>query len=455
MLVEIKNNIILKNPPTILIDEIFTRLIIKNPEYISRVKMGLYLGRTNENLYLFIQKENDFILPFGSIEWVYKFCKEHNIEITLKTCFNTPRKINLSEEVSLYPYQEKALEIMLKYKNGCLEAPCGSGKTRIGLALIKTLGLKALWLTHTKDLLNQSFKSASILFPSEVNTFGTITEGKVNIGSTITFATVQTLSKIETKFYRNEFDIVIVDEAHHLVGSYSALKMFFKVVSNINARYKFGLSATYERSDNLINTLFETLGSIKHKISKEEISSYRVKKTIIKKVDINLDYDIKDYISVDGTLDFNLLNNFLATKEERNDLIVDNIIKNSSHYQLVLSSRVAAIDELERKLKEKNINVIKVNGLVKKRDFTLKNDTKIILATFQLAREGLDIPKLDVLHLISPIKDEVALTQSVGRVQRKYKDKKEAMIYDYVDINIPYCLSAYKKRNRIYKKIII
>ena len=91
---------------------------------------------------------------------------------------------------------------------GILQSPCGSGKTQMGIALAAQISRKTLWVTHTQDLLNQSYERAAMYFPKE--TLGTITGGKVNIGTHITFATVQTLSKLDLQKYKYTWDVIIV-----------------------------------------------------------------------------------------------------------------------------------------------------------------------------------------------------------------------------------------------------
>ena len=76
----------------------------------------------------------------------------------------------------------------------------------------------------------------------------------------------------------------------------------------------------------------------------------------------------------------------------------------------------------------------------------------VILATYPLAKEGLDIPTLDRLHLVTPQKDRATVQQSAGRIERNIEGKNTPIVYDYVDENIGYCLNAYKKRKSILKK---
>ena len=55
----------------------------------------------------------------------------------------------------------------------------------------------------------------------------------------------------------------------------------------------------------------------------------------------------------------------------------------------------------------------------------------IILGTFSMASEGMDIPKLNTIILASPKSD---IVQSVGRILRQKKDKRKFQPF-IVDIN--------------------
>lgn len=68
-----------------------------------------------------------------------------------------------------------------------------------------------------------------------------------------------------------------------------------------------------------------------------------------------------------------------------------------------------------------------------------------------LAKEGLDIPRLDRLILASPHRDKATIIQSVGRIERTFDKKKKAVVFDLVD-NTQFHKNMFKNRKTIYRK---
>ena len=82
----------------------------------------------------------------------------------------------------------------------------------------------------------------------------------------------------------------------------------------------------------------------------------------------------------------------------------------------------------------------------------MRDGKKIYLfATFSLAKEGLDIPRLDRLYMTTPKKDFAVVTQSVGRIARTFDGKEDAVCLDYVD-EIQFCENQWKRRRTHYRK---
>lgn len=439
MRITISNNIKIEYPSSDIMKYCADNLTLPNPKYMQMERLGLNVKYVPKTFNIYHKNYNTYILPFGTLANIYPFIKGSDIE----THFSENKAHLMSGNIKLYDYQQRALNSLLKGKNGVLKAPCGSGKTNIGLQLIKELGLKALWLTHTKDLLNQSKARCESYFNGD---FGTITDGKINIGRDITFATVQTLSKIDPQYYKDEFNAVVVDECHKVVNSPKQMMMFYTVVDNLNCRYKYGLSATTKRDDGLEKCMFACLGRQLHEITEKEIGD-KIIKAIHMRENVDIEYSIFDYVKEDGTIDYNAIIDLLSNNKERNEQIVEKVLEHPNKRQLILVHRVAHADILNDMLKEKGIDSVSITGKVKDRDFT----HKVIVATYNLAKEGLDIPELEVLHLATPQKNYIVTKQCAGRVERNIKGKQQPIIYDYVDVNIPYCLGCFNRRKKILK----
>ena len=441
----IGKDITIENPNSAINRYCEEELTLANPDYIIASKLGHYVGRMEKSIRLYVKNGNKLILPFGCLEdiWQPRLIKGAEYE----TRFHKFRGNQMKGEIKLYDYQERALKRLYEGKNGILEAPCGSGKTQIGLALIKKIGGKALWLTHTTKLLKQSKERAEAYFEGD---FGTITEGEVHIGRDITFATVQTMRTLDTSVYENEFDIIIVDECHHCVGTPTKVMQFYKILTNCNARRKYGLSATLSRGDNLMRSVYSIIGKKLHTITEQEVGSKIIKAKHIK-VDIGLDYNMRDYCDSDGTINYTKLITLLSDNKERNDLICEKVMNLYSlgKKQLVLCHRINQIKTLTDKI-SKFCKVNSITGKVSQKDRDYDGD--VIVATYALAKEGLDIPTLDVVHFATPQKDKAIVKQSAGRVERNVEGKEQPLVMDYVDVNIDYCNMCYRKRLNILKK---
>lgn len=450
MNVKVSNKIFVKNFSMELIDYCQKHLVLDNPEYHIAEKMGRWTGNIQKYLYLYETNGSDLYLPFGVLDdvWV-KYINGKSEEITLD--FASPQELKMVGDIKLYPYQELAVDALKSAKNGVLQAPCGSGKTQMGIALVKALGQKALWITHTKDLLNQSLLRAKQYFNGD---FGVITDGKVSIGGDITFATVQTLSKLDLTQYNKEWNVVIVDECHRAAGTPTQVKQFYKVVSHLKARHKYGLSATLDRADGLIKSVFALLGNIKHTITDKEVGTKIIKAhhTLISS---GLPDDLAKYCGTDGTMIYAKLIDYIAGDKNRNELIVRTIAHKVGRHHLVLSHRVEHLYVLKHLLDDMNIRAEVIDGSTPKGqrehilDLARNGELQVLLATYTLAKEGLDIPILDTLHLATPNKNKSIVIQSVGRIERNIDGKTLPEVFDYVDMNIGYCMGMYKKRKSI------
>lgn len=265
MLIEVSNVLTIHEPTKEMINWCKKNLVLSNPEYASKARMHLWLGNTPKTLSLYERHGDELILPFGVLREL------PNKETTVfKSNFKPYERVNYKCDIPLYDYQKEAVEAMILARYGILQSAAGSGKTQMGIALAARLGRKTLWLCHTLDLVKQSMDRAKMYMDPSL--LGTISEGKVNIGKGITFATVQTMCKLDLSKLKDEWDVIITDEVHRVSGTPTSVTQYQKVLNSLAARHKYGLSATVHRSDGMIEATYALVGNISYIVPDEAVA---------------------------------------------------------------------------------------------------------------------------------------------------------------------------------------
>jgi superfamily II DNA or RNA helicase len=456
MHIKFSNEITIQEPVKDILEWCKRELVLPNPDYTKKERMGLWTGNTPRKLQLYKTNGNSVILPIGAFAHIRNIIRPLPYEKSLDLADNGIIDYNAS--VNLYDYQEEAVNVMAERGFGILQSPAGSGKTQMGIALAVKLKKKVLWLTHTQDLLKQSYDRASMYIDKSL--LGTITAGKVNIGAGMTFATVQTLAKQDLTQYKYEWDVIIVDECHRVAGTPTSMTQFSKVINNLACRHKYGLSATVHRADGMIKCTYMLLGDVKHIVPDEKVKD-KVMIVKIRRVDTGESIPM-DALDTDGTINYTRLISSLAMNHKRNDVIARQIEDEPEQYHLILSDRLAQLkaiyDMLPAELKEK---ACIIDGTMTSKRGKAEREQAIedmragkkhfLFAPYKLAKEGLDIPRLNRLHLATPQKDYVIIVQSVGRIARTFQGKQEPICFDYVD-DFKMAENMYKARCRHYRK---
>ena len=457
MNIKIANRIYIDDPSIEVTRWAKEHLKFANPEYEKRKQRGFWVGNTPKELCLYEWDGGTLILPFGVCRDLMPMLKGNLVMCDF-------RQDNVivygGETVPLYDYQKQAVTGMISAKYGILKSKPGSGKTQMGIALIKAHRRRALWMCHTADLLKQSRDRAMQYM--DPGLIGTITEGKVNVGVGVTFATVQTMANLELTQYRDYWDVVIVDECHRVAASASTFTRYEKVLNHLSARHKYGLTATPERSDGLIKATFALLGNVVYEVPDSAVAD-RTMGVRIRRVDTDLEIS-EECLNDDGTINYVKMIGYMTADEQRNRLIVNRIVENRDHSCLVLSDRLEQLFSIMMMLPDDmKQDAAFVNGKMQnKRDKALREQyledmrtgkKKYLFASYSLAKEGLDVPRLDRLFLASPCKYSAIITQAVGRVQRTFEGKETPVVYDFVDQWVGFCVGAWKKRCTSYRKI--
>lgn len=460
MFVKVSGDIIISEPTQEVVEWIEKNLTLTNPVYVNLQRQGredtIRRKHVPDKIKSYSIRNGSYIVPFGCLYGLAPLLggcqREADFAPTHETEFH-----HLQCSVSLFGYQEKAVGEMLRAKGGLLKAGCGSGKTYMGMEILRRLGLRFLWLCGKGDLLNQTLSNFNKLYPSL--DIGTITEGEVKMGRDGTISTVQTLINVDYRLYENEFNVVVVDECHSVVSNPQTRAMYAKVLGRCKARYKYGLTATPTRQDGLTRLIYANIGMSPRGTFRPtyEISDSDTQSLESDYETLELDTPSSfDYLEADGRINYNLLLSYLSEDKTRTRAICQRAkkaVEKESRKVAILTGRVSHAEELDGMLKSMGIKSVLVTGESKKRDrkeaLGNPNSWDAIVSTVALFKEGLDIKSLDTILIALPFKDPAGIQQSEGRAERPMEGKNKPLFIFAYDKNIEYCQGVERKMKRV------
>lgn len=449
----------LSDVPTPLLHQLIRELTVPNPRYENALRLGRPAWNIPRTIMLYEIKGNALTLPRGMAEEVWRQRPAGTVSKD-RTLRGEPCAFEKAG-FTLRDYQKQAVDAALacKWCQGVLVAPCGAGKTEIGMALIARLGRPALWITHTLDLAQQAKERAQLRLGLDDREVAVISGKSKRLGTKLTIATVQSLYRMELDELSHTVGVVIVDECHHVVNNPESASMFAAVLRCLPARWRFGLTASDQRSDGLSETIFQVLGPRVAVIDPGQLEQI----TITPRVETVPTAFVYTPRANESPIDYVRLMHHMAADEARMhtvETVLDRAVTEGTSW-LVLAASLAVLERLHRYALDLGLAAEFVCGSTKKADrqqalARMKNgQARILFATYQLAKEGLDIPRLDRLVLATPTRNKVILQQSIGRIQRPAPGKTQALVLDILDEKTPQLLAQYKQRRSLYKKMNI
>lgn len=451
MKIEIGADIKIIEAPGRLLGQIMTELTCANPEYEAAERRGYSTWGIPRKLRLYQAIPGGLRVPRGYMRRLIEI-GPYVPDVDARA---NPPMVGFGSRIALRDYQQEAVMYALRADDGVIVAPPGAGKTIIGLALVDRLQRPALWLTHTKDLADQT-ESRAREHLADVGEIGRLGDGQWTVGDKLTIGMIQTLASRDLGEVAGLFGTVIVDECHHV-----PCRTAYEVVNALPARYRYGLTATPERADGLEFYLFAGIGPIVHRIGHDALAA--AGQIIVPEV--RLTYTDFTYDSApDGDrLNWHRLMGELIQDEARNRLITDTIVAHAAgHFSLVLSDRQEHCMGLRWLLRAhpagQNLRAAVIHGQLprgRRREIMAQaaaGELDVLFAT-QLAREGLDLPRLDRLHVATPKRAAGAVEQEAGRVARPAPGKTGAIIFDYVDDLVGTLRSQASARRQVYRKL--
>lgn len=339
----------------------------------------------------------------------------------------------LAFQGSLNELQETAAGLTLKKLSALphaavLTLPCGYGKTVVALSVAAALGRKTLVVVH-KDFLMQQWLQRIAQFLPAAKT-GVIQGPKASWEEAdVCVAMLQTLcARDMPEGCLDSFGTVLLDEAHHLGAPYFS-RLFFRLPS----RYLLGLTATPRRKDGCSEILHLFMGDFSFQLKARPPDGVVVL--------------VRRWPSASGVRTGELSNGEiqrlkgrLVKDERRNDFIVRSCLSAAAtgRQVLCLSERLQHLRDLRAKFEAstggREVSCAFYVGGAGKANLQERSSAetaaRVIFATYAMAAEALDIPRLDTLVLATPISDA---TQSVGRVLRPCESKQAPVVLDIVD----------------------
>ena len=313
---------------------------------------------------------------------------------------------------TLRPSQQKVHDEI--QGNAIVNAWVSWGKTITGLAIAKKLGQKTLVVTHTTTLRNQWEKDVEKCFGIKA---GRIGSGSFDTKSPIVIGNIQSLYR-KMDDIKQVFGTVILDEMHHVSSP-----TFTRIVDEMPALNKIGLSGTLERKDGRHVVFRDYFGNDVHIPPKE---NYMTPKIHVIKSDIRF---------LDGAYTpWAERINHLAYNEEYVHSVSMIAAKYAAegHKVLVVSDRVAFLKACANLCGDKAVSITGDMELTEREEVMdeIKEKKNILFGTQSIFSEGISLNDLSCLVLGTPINNEPLLTQLIGRVIREKEGKRQPVIVD-------------------------
>lgn len=360
--------------------------------------------------------------------------------------------INISFRGNLREFQKNIVNAYVEHVSsilpngsagGLIELPCGQGKTVIGLNILSVLKKKTLIIVNKEDLMRQWIERIDQFLPDA--RVGKIQGQNVDIeNKDIVIGMLQSLSMKEyPESIFHTFGLTIIDEVHH-ISSQTFSNALFKIIT----RNMLGLSATMNRKDGTSYVFKMFLGDVIYKGQREDKFNVCVRAIEFSVNDEEFNEIITDYR---GKVQYSSMISKLCEYNRRTEFILrvlkDMIEENPKQQIMVLAHNKNMLKYMHDAIQHRSIGSVGyyVGGM---KENALKESSlkQIIIATYSMASEGLDIKTLTTLIMATPKTD---IEQSVGRILRE--KHSEPIVVDIIDAHEPF-KNQWKKRKTFYRK---
>jgi superfamily II DNA or RNA helicase len=315
--------------------------------------------------------------------------------------------------------------------------------TVLSLSIISRLKKKTFIIVHKEFLMNQWIERINQFLPKA--RVGKIQGQIIDIDDKdIVIGMLQSLSMKEYPAAIFEsFGLTIIDEVHH-ISSEVFSNSLFKLVT----KYMLGLSATMNRKDGTTKVFKMFLGDVIFKGKRDE-----ERNVIVRAIEYNVDDDDFNKVATDfrGNPAYSTMISKLCEYNRRSEFILkvlcDMLLENPSQQVMILAHNKNLLKYLHDAISHRNIATVGyyVGGM---KESALKDTEtkKIVIATYAMAAEALDIKTLTTIIMATP---KTEIEQSVGRILRE--KHSNPIVVDIVDSHDLF-KNQWQKRRKFYCK---
>jgi len=427
--------------------ELFIKLRFRNPEFEKRIRFGRDPAGIPEYIHLVACDEDGaLVLPRGAGSILKRAAEECGELLRFEDRRLVCARVTYALRYSLRDYQIEAADALARHVQCCAVLPCGAGKSAVVLGAIERVGQPALIIVHTRDLVEQWIANVRSGFGIEP---GVIAEGQVRLAD-VTIATIQSLAALNVTLsaVAARFGCVVVDEAHHTASASYRL-----ILGRLRAKYRFGVTATPQRTDGLGEFLELIVGKIVYRLDAKAL--VEAGHLVIPRVEV-----VQTGASPRADDDFAQLVSALVEDPDRNRLLLSLMKReaDAGHSVLVLTGRVDHAHALATAALRMGVRAASLTGETAKKVRSavlerFKRGALDVLCATTIADEGLDVTRLSRLILATPARAEGRTMQRLGRLMRPHEGKGQPVLFDLVDDH-PIAARHHHDRLRTYRAVL-
>lgn len=333
-------------------------------------------------------------------------------------------------------------------------AATGTGKTYMSaFDVINFKPQKMLFLVHREEILRSAERTFRKLVKNKKKTTGLLTGNSKDLSADYLFSTIQSMNIHLDKFSRDEFEYIVIDEAHH-----SASPSYKKVMEYFKPKFMLGMTATPERCDS--ESIFDIFSNVALEVRLREalelnlvIPFHYFGITDIEGVDLK-DVDMGDVKEISKRLKVNERVDFII--EQMNFYGHDGDKRKCIGFCVGIDHAMYMAEEFNKR-GIKSVYLTGQNSAEERERYIKRleceDDDLEVIFTVDIFNEGVDIPSVNLVLMLRPTDSPIIFIQQLGRGLRKHESKSFLTVLDFIgNHNKAFLIAIALNGSRYYDK---